>query len=486
MNLEFLKKYQWKEIYSEQGHVLATYMAMENRTKLMQQSVGTAFSAIIVSFNNNFMTLYWNPEDARRVADFIIQRIATEPGWMGEIGAEIYKRARVLLERAHCLIDIDYTKLSNAELFTLYKSFVDTFVQMRLYSSIPTNAEMDSSAFTHFLQDKLAAYIAPGTSEFNHAFSVLTTPSKHSYLKERDCAMLRLGEQWGKQHFEEALREFTKKYTWTNYTFQGTPISRDEFRQELAQMVVQGVDFNGKLKSLEEEEKKRIKQQSEIIGRFTLGEEVTRLFGYGREFVFLKFFRKGVFAESTYCVEFLLNAIATRLDTTLSLVQGMLFKEVEASLNGKEFNMDVVRQRIKKGWLLSYEGECFDLPVEWEQTVRENIITLKLEKSALVKGETAMSGRAEGVVKIINSLEDMVKMQIGDIMISRMTNPHLFLAMKKAGGIVTDMGGLTCHAAIVARELKKPCVIGTKIATHVFKDGDMVEVDADKGIVRKI
>jgi pyruvate,water dikinase len=56
--------------------------------------------------------------------------------------------------------------------------------------------------------------------------------------------------------------------------------------------------------------------------------------------------------------------------------------------------------------------------------------------------------------------------------------------MKKAGAIVTDEGGLTCHAAIVSRELRVPCVIGTKIATKVLKDGDLVEVDADRGIVK--
>lgn len=56
--------------------------------------------------------------------------------------------------------------------------------------------------------------------------------------------------------------------------------------------------------------------------------------------------------------------------------------------------------------------------------------------------------------------------------------------MRKAGAIVTDEGGITCHAAIVSRELGKPCVIGTKIATKVLKDGDEVEVDAEQGIVR--
>jgi pyruvate,water dikinase len=58
--------------------------------------------------------------------------------------------------------------------------------------------------------------------------------------------------------------------------------------------------------------------------------------------------------------------------------------------------------------------------------------------------------------------------------------------MKKAGAIITNSGGITCHAAIVAREIKIPTLIGTKIATKIFKDGDLVEVDANKGIVRKI
>ena len=72
----------------------------------------------------------------------------------------------------------------------------------------------------------------------------------------------------------------------------------------------------------------------------------------------------------------------------------------------------------------------------------------------------------------------------GDIIITPMTTPDMMLALNLASAIVTDEGGVTCHAAIISRELKKPCVIGTKIATKYIKDGDMVEVDADNGIVK--
>ena len=69
---------------------------------------------------------------------------------------------------------------------------------------------------------------------------------------------------------------------------------------------------------------------------------------------------------------------------------------------------------------------------------------------------------------------------------THMTTPDFVPAMRRAAAIVTDEGGVTCHAAIIARELKKPCVVGTKHATQIFKDGDMVEVDANAGIVRKV
>jgi pyruvate,water dikinase len=67
-----------------------------------------------------------------------------------------------------------------------------------------------------------------------------------------------------------------------------------------------------------------------------------------------------------------------------------------------------------------------------------------------------------------------------------MTFPSMIMAMERAAAFVTDEGGILCHAAIIAREMKKPCVIATKNATKAFKDGDLIEVDANTGIVRKI
>ncbi len=87
---------------------------------------------------------------------------------------------------------------------------------------------------------------------------------------------------------------------------------------------------------------------------------------------------------------------------------------------------------------------------------------------------------------MITTIKDAYKMEKGDVLVANMTRPEYVILMKKAKAIVTDEGGLTSHAAVISRELGIPCIIGTQIATKVLKDGDLVEVDADKGIVRKV
>ena len=70
------------------------------------------------------------------------------------------------------------------------------------------------------------------------------------------------------------------------------------------------------------------------------------------------------------------------------------------------------------------------------------------------------------------------------ILVAGMTNPTMIPLAREAKAIVTDEGGVTCHAAIISREFKIPCVVGTRVATRVLKNGDMVEVDANEGVVR--
>ena len=103
----------------------------------------------------------------------------------------------------------------------------------------------------------------------------------------------------------------------------------------------------------------------------------------------------------------------------------------------------------------------------------------------LIKGAVAYPGKVIGRVRIVKNPDDIKEMKKGDILVARMTTPDLLPAVHKAAAIITDEGGLTCHAAIIAREFKIPCIIGTQFATEVLKNGYKVLVDAENGFVKK-
>ncbi len=109
--------------------------------------------------------------------------------------------------------------------------------------------------------------------------------------------------------------------------------------------------------------------------------------------------------------------------------------------------------------------------------------TAELSGKVLLTGLGASPGVGTGKVKIVRSMDDLEKVQKGDILVTEMTNPDMVVSMQKADGIITDEGGATSHAAIVSREMGIPCVVGTKIATKILKDGQIVTVDGRPGKV---
>lgn len=121
-----------------------------------------------------------------------------------------------------------------------------------------------------------------------------------------------------------------------------------------------------------------------------------------------------------------------------------------------------------------------------EESIRfkKDYLDKELEDVDELKGNTAFAGKAKGIVKVISGHKDFHKFEEGDVLVCSMTDPNYVPIMKASCAIVTDMGGVLSHAAIVAREMKKPCIINTKIATKVFKDGDLIKVDADNGIIK--
>lgn len=168
------------------------------------------------------------------------------------------------------------------------------------------------------------------------------------------------------------------------------------------------------------------------------------------------------------------------------------FREMQKGLEYLKENKEILMQR---------EDGFFELIPYDEEMEMENLTPVEFARSkkiltdfylrghqiidvSEIKGNIGAPGKINGKVRVIIDMNKGNDFKDGEILVTGMTRPEFVPLMKKAIAIITDEGGITCHAAIVSRELKKPCIIGTKIATQILKDGDLVEVDADKGIVK--
>ncbi|AUI71190.1 phosphoenolpyruvate synthase [Companilactobacillus alimentarius] len=143
-----------------------------------------------------------------------------------------------------------------------------------------------------------------------------------------------------------------------------------------------------------------------------------------------------------------------------------------------------------KLWLVQARPETVWSQRNKEKKTTENEgdnVVSEADSKVLVRGLPASPGVASGVVHVIDNPDDIDQFKKGEILVTLMTSPDWVPAMKKAAAIVTNNGGMTCHAAIVSREMQIPCIVGTKskkvAATDVLKTGDVITVDATNGIV---
>jgi phosphohistidine swiveling domain-containing protein len=192
-----------------------------------------------------------------------------------------------------------------------------------------------------------------------------------------------------------------------------------------------------------------------------------------------------------------LKIISSQLKISEESIGWYLKGEILSLFNGEFIEQRVITQRMNS--FVFYEFEDKEYFIQGEEA--NNFISI-LEDKKQKELESEFSGtvanvsvsKITGKVKVINVNYDdlgetqkkVTEMKKGDILISRTTDPSLIIACEKASAIVTDVGGLLSHAAIVSREKGIPCIVGTKVATKVLKDGDLIEVDATKGTVKVI
>ncbi len=179
-------------------------------------------------------------------------------------------------------------------------------------------------------------------------------------------------------------------------------------------------------------------------------------------------------------LERILEVISEKIKISITLLRYLEPSELTADC----INMESVLKERREGvvFLQSDKGIEFGLKGAYEQFNKILNADKNVHETEL-RGTSASVGKVIGRVKVCKTPDSISKVEDGDVLVASMTRPEYLPAMRKASAFVTDEGGITCHAAIVAREMGKPCVIGTRFATRFLKDGDLVEVKGNHGVV---
>jgi pyruvate,water dikinase len=433
-------------------------------------------SYIGVPSGNDYTDLYFKPEEwnllMKRLADLVLKN--KDPL---KYVKDAYKKFGKEYLGSVKPFQKDLSGVSNKELLAYYERFKTESRKMFLFFYTPwaINEIIEPSFIEKVRQryDKDAGFILSSvgglTKQVRYNKQLLILLSLKQKGKLTGSALKKHSEKWG----------YLNVYVPNHHPF--TP---DDFAD-----MVKSLKPDKKIAEINNEIEKNTKAYKKALELLKKDKELLSLAKLINFYVYLRTERIDLYREATMLSKPFYKELSRRIGLKDFESSFMMIGEIIDFLKTeKKPNLDEIRERAKvKYCWYCIEGDI-KLIIDKEQIKR--IIEKELKPATnieQVSGTMAYKGPiVRGTAKVVISIHDRDKFKRGDILVIPMTRPEFTSIMEKASAIVTDEGGITCHAAIMAREMRKPCIIGTKIATKVFKDGDLIEVDANKGIVRKI
>lgn len=471
------------------------------------KNTGRAYNKILCKYEGYHLWFYFGQNDAQAVAEHIAERIINESGFAAEVNRNIIIEADKLRIFAEKIPQINLNKLSNEDLWQIYSDHNGIHGKYYTWAWIPVSVDMFGNNLTKRVKEYL---YQKGVNEnkVNEYLVALTQPTKKSLIFIEQEDLLKIAVAIEEKYpllvsiFESNEAIYIKdnlpldilslvekhhsKYFYTKHLWVSGEYVVEDYLNQLKDIFKTKQSPKIILEKQLSELTKAKEKKSHLLENLNVEQKWRTIFEEYGDFMITKIYRRYAQLLAVHHMSAILKEIARRFFITEKQVRFMRVKEVEKMLLDNKYNEGELLERTKYCvYYAERDGEKIFIGDEAREIMKSIEKEVDLNISEL-KGESGCVGYAKGKVKIIIRAEDMAKMEAGDILVSIATDPDIVPAMKKAAGIITEQGGVTSHAAIVSRELGIPCVIGTKIATKVFKDGDMVEVDANKGIVRKI
>ncbi len=418
----------------------------------------------------------------------ILKKISKNFRFTSYLISKTKKYAKKMVRDLKILEGKKLSKFSDKKIFKIYSLLVEDY-RLFCFFSFPIWLWGEKAIFREV--KKILQQRKINRREYNKILNILITPSKPSFILQEEIEILKLAQKIKNIPFSKIkikIRNLVNKFGFMIYDYRGPKVKKEKDYLREIKKISKKVNLKEEIKEKNNFYKKLKIDQKNLMKNLKLTQKEKSIIFALQDAAILQDIRKYYNSYFNFKTEILIKEMAKRLKIHFQLVRYILPHEMKEIWQEKKVDkkiLKILKARtklcvfdIKNGKSKIYLGKEMNPYLVLEEK------SSQVEK--VIKGVVASAGKISGRVKVIKTKEEIKNIKRGEILVTPMTTPDFAPALKKCIAIVTDEGGITCHAAIVSRELGIPCIIGTKIATKVLKDGDFVEVDANKGMVRVI
>ncbi len=419
---------------------------------------------------------YIEADDLKRSFKLEADKIMTVDGWRKHL--ELYEKGK----EGFASIEKEIAKLSDnanqEDVLDVYKKWTELLNLWGIFGFCPFAVE---GVIDPTFRESISGF---SKDEQEKIIATVSSPSKLNAYQEM---RLEITEASFSQDFSK-VKDLVSKYNWySEYSFVEPLLDEEYFITEIKKIdSVKAKEEKEKILYDVEENKKNYTLLLEKIS-----DSQTRLLAeILHTYTFLRTDRIDIYKKGQSQIRRVYQLVAklllekTREEWTIAHIANLTNNEIKAFLENditpKKKDIDI---RLSGKYIYLFDNGEPQIFID-DESINEARKLMHKEVAQEIKGAIAYRGKVSGKVAMVKTKDDLIKVKEGSILVSRITMPDYTPAMKIASAFVTEEGGITSHAAIIARELKKPCVIGTKIATQVLRDGQEVEIDDNNFLIK--
>lgn len=468
---------------------------------------------ILMSIRNGVVTTYYDDLDLKQ-APQNGYRIINNRKRVELYLKEAKKNCERLMQLSKGLKKYDLIKISNNKLLIIYNEYFDLFSKLFGYYNL------SRPDYLKKVEAKIREEISKKEEDEDiqlNIFSILTSPVESNLLTLHNIEQIKLAlavkKNIGKRNIvdlkkfilsnislSKRINRLVDKYCWITTQEENPPIDVKLYISKIEKLrKISDQQLVGELKEIQAKKINIIKERKQILRKYRFSKILIDLCDSVTDLAEVRWKIRFWWTESSYYSERLFaeldrrmgfkNKLTPRLWNSDYLLKG----EILSFLSNKKYNTGTIspKERYERSVLLLRDRKINLFIGKEADSIENSFIDKKNFKNIKqIQGRTANKGVVCGRAWVITpSVGDQVakanKMKKGDILIAPMTRPQFMEAINKASAIVTDEGGITCHAAIISREFGIPCIVSTHFATKVLQDGDLIEVNADKGVITR-